>query len=767
MSTATTPIEERQLAIDGMTCASCVARVERALRKVPGVQEAAVNLATEQAVVRLGGGASDHPTDEQLCEAIRRAGYEARVVAPEADAAPRPTHDPGWRVALAGLLSAPLVLPMLLGPLGVHAMPPPWLQVVLASPVQFWLGARFYRAGWAALRAGSGNMDLLVALGTSAAYVLSLVLWWRDTTGHPHLYFESAAVVITLVLLGKWLESRARRRTLAALDSLRALRPETARVRGEDGAEREVPLAALRVGDAVVVRPGERFPADGTLTEGQTHVDESLLTGESLPVARGPGERVTGGALNTDGLVVVRLTAVGAESQLARIVRLVESAQARKAPMQQLVDRVSAVFVPVVIVIAVLTGLGWGVAAGDWAAATIHAVAVLVIACPCALGLATPATLMVGTGLAARRGILVRDAQALEAMREVRTVAFDKTGTLTQGRPVLVSWWPTGDERVLARAAALQAGSEHPLAQAVLQAARERRLPPLAARAVRAVPGQGIAGLVEDEAWQLASSRWLQERGVTPPPEWQAEADALAREGRTLAWLVSGAESPGAAPPAQVQGLLAFGDALKPEAAAAVRALQQAGVRTVMISGDHPGAAALVASTLGLDEFHAEVLPADKARLVQALQVKAAEAAGGGKVAMVGDGVNDAPALAAADVGIAVVNAGSGTDVAMETAGLTLMRGDPRLVAEAIGLSQAVHRKLRQNLFWAFAYNVVGIPLAALGSLSPVVAGAAMAMSSVSVVTNALLLARWRPSGPAAGGAGSVSPPPSPTASRG
>jgi Cu+-exporting ATPase len=752
---------ERQLAVDGMTCASCVARVERALRKVPGVQEAAVNLATEQAVVQLAAAGSTRPTDEQLCEAIRRAGYEARVVMPEGEAAPRPAHDPGWRVALAVLLSVPLVLPMLLGPLGVHAMPAPWLQFALATPVQFWLGARFYRAGWAALRAGSGNMDLLVALGTTAAYGLSLVLWWRDVHGHPHLYFESAAVVITLVLLGKWLESRARRRTLAALDALRALRPETARVRGEDGAEREVPLAALRVGDDVVVRPGERFAADGTLTEGRTHVDESLLTGESLPVARGPGERVTGGALNTDGLVVVRTTAVGAESQLARIVRLVESAQARKAPMQQLVDRVSAVFVPVVIAIAVLTGLAWGVASGDWATATIHAVAVLVIACPCALGLATPATLMVGTGLAARRGILVRDAQALEAMREVRTVAFDKTGTLTEGRPVLVSWWPEGDGSVLARAAALQAGSEHPLARAVLQAAREREVAPLAAVGVRAVPGRGITGVVAGEAWQLASSRWLQERGVAPPPAWQAQADALAREGRTLAWLASGLESAGPDTPASVQGLLAFGDALKPEAAAAVRALQQAGVRTVMISGDHPGAAALVARTLGLDEFHAEVLPADKARLVQALK---GTAAGGGKVAMVGDGVNDAPALAAADVGIAVVNAGAGTDVAMETAGLTLMRGDPRLVAETIALSQAVHRKLRQNLFWAFAYNVVGIPLAALGSLSPVVAGAAMAMSSVSVVTNALLLARWRP---ARAASTEVSPEPSSTTNRG
>ncbi len=734
--------QQRQLAIDGMTCASCVARVERALRKVPGVQDVSVNLATEQAVVQLAeAGAAGSPeavatTDAALLEAVHRAGYEASVLSSLAPEPVRRAHDPGWRVALAAALSAPLVLPMVAGLAGWHLMPPAWLQALLAAPVQFWLGARFYRAGWAALRAGSGNMDLLVALGTSAAFGLSLALWWRDPQGHPHLYFESAAVVITLVMLGKWLEARARHQTLAALDSLRALRPETARVR-RDGRELELPLAQLRVDDEAVVRPGERFPADGTILEGRTHADESLLTGESLPVAREAGDRITGGSLNVEGLVVVRTTAVGAESQLARIVRLVESAQARKAPMQQLVDRVSAVFVPVVIVTAVLTALGWGLLQGDWAAATLHAVAVLVIACPCALGLATPATLMVGTGLAARRGILVRDAQALEAMRSVRTVAFDKTGTLTQGRPVLLETLPPGP-RVLAHAAALQAGSEHPLAHAVLEAARSQGLQAPTAQVLRAHPGRGIEGVVEGLTWRLGSTRWLDELGVARPVELLAGAAAHARDGHSLAWLLA-EDASGAL---TVQGLLAFGDTVKPEAAAALRALRTLGVRSVMISGDQPGAAAAVARAVGVDEVHAEVLPADKARLVQALKAQLAQ---GERVAMVGDGVNDAPALAAADVGIAVVNAGSGTDVAMETAGLTLMRGDPRLVAEAISLSQAVHRKLRQNLFWAFAYNVVGIPLAASGALSPVLAGAAMALSSVSVVTNALLLRRWRP----------------------
>ncbi|MFZ4650565.1 MAG: heavy metal translocating P-type ATPase [Rubrivivax sp.] len=737
------------LAIDGMTCASCVLRVERALRKVPGVEDATVNLGIEQAHVQLADagpqtpgapGAAAAPEDVQqaLCEAVRQAGYEASVLKPEAPPAPKRDHDPGWRVAVAAALSAPLMLPMLAAVFGLHLMLPPWLQALLATPVQFWLGARFYRGAWPALRNRSGNMDLLVSLGTSAAFGLSLVLWAQDPQGHPHLYFESAAVVITLVLLGKWLESRARRQTLAALQALRALRPEVARVR-RDGQEQEIALAALRRGDEVVVRPGERLPADGVILEGRTHVDESLLTGESLPVAREPGERVTGGALNVDGLVVVRTTAIGAETQLARIVRLVENAQARKAPIQQLVDEVSAIFVPVVVAIALLTLLGWGLAGGDWAAATIHAVAVLVIACPCALGLATPATLMVATGLAARRGLLVRDAQALEALRHVRVVAFDKTGTLTQGRPRLVDVQPADQAaRVLERAAALQAGSEHPLARAVLERARDDGLQVQPAADLHTLPGRGIEGVIGEVTWRLGSSRWMEELEVVRGASFEAEARAHEQDGHTLAWLVRGA--PGRHEKAT--GLLAFGDTVKPEAREAVARLHALGLRTVMISGDHAGAAESVAREVGIDDVRAQVLPADKARIVESL--KAGLPAGSG-VAMVGDGINDAPALAAADVGIAMAQVAGGTDVAMETAGLTILRGDPRVVAEAFELSQATHRKLQQNLFWAFAYNVVGIPLAALGLLSPVVAGAAMALSSVSVVSNALLLRRWRP----------------------
>ena len=447
----TVPRNEAELRIDGMTCASCVARVEKALKSVPGVLQASVNLATSTALVTRLGGSAPMPA---LLAAVQRAGYEATEVVGDAAAEPpRRSHDPGWKVALAFALAAPLVLPMVGDLLGRHWMLPAAWQFVLATPVQFWLGARFYRAGWKALRAGSGNMDLLVALGTSAAYGLSLVLWAQ---GDAHLYFESAAVVITLVLFGKWLEARAKQRTLAALDALRALWPQTATLL-RDGQELTVPLAELRVSDLLRVRPGERIPTDAAIVDGASHLDESMLTGESLPVAREAGDKVTGGSINGEGLLTLRVSAVGAETQLARIVRLVESAQAKKAPIQCLVDRVSAVFVPVVI--ALITLLGWGLARGDWAVATLHAVSVLVIACPCALGLATPATFMVGTGLAARRGILVRDAQAIEHMRSVALVAFDKTGTLTEGKPRLsalhAAAGSSGDE-LLCLAAALQ-----------------------------------------------------------------------------------------------------------------------------------------------------------------------------------------------------------------------------------------------------------------------------------------------------------------------
>ena len=734
------PSREITLVIGGMTCASCVNRIERALRGVPGVIEASVNLATERARVRAIAD-DEAALAARLIAAVVDAGYTATLPqgAAATVAAPRLAKETA-HLLLAAALSLPLVAPMLALPFGEHWMLPGWLQLLLATPVQFWLGARFYRAAWGALKARSGNMDLLVALGTTAGYGLSAyhllaayltVDGLPGAAGHhgePALYFEASAVVITLILMGKWLEARAKRQTTEAIRALQALRPTRARLR-RDGREVDVPVSDVAVGDVVVVRPGERFPVDGEVVEGLTHADESLITGESLPVSKGEGDRVTGGAVNAEGLVAVRTVAVGAESALARIVRMVEDAQAGKAPIQKLVDRVSAVFVPVVVVIALIVLLGWGFATGDWNAAILNAVAVLVIACPCALGLATPTAVMAGTGVAARAGILIKDAEALELAHEVSIVAFDKTGTLTEGKPALDEAVAVDGRqaRMVALAASLQSGSEHPLAKAVLAAHGDAPLAPAAE--VRAVPGRGLRGVVEGRTLLLGSGRMMAEAGVDLSAL-SARADALAGAGCTVSWL---AETRGDS--AALLGLFAFRDRPRPGAAEAIARLRALGVRTVMISGDNAGAAGAVAAALGIDDVRANVLPEQKADAVRALAAK-------GRVAMVGDGINDAPALAAADVGIAM---GSGTDVAMHAAGITLMRGDLDLVAAALDISRRTVRKIRQNLFWAFAYNVIGIPLAAFGLLDPVFAGAAMAFSSVSVVANTLLLRRWSP----------------------
>ncbi len=769
-----------------MTCATCVGRVERALAAVPGVLTVQVNLATEQATIERVRGSAGLPV---LLKAVHDAGYSGRDAS-----APAPAQKPsreGWWVVIAALLSAPLILPMFAAPFGVHLMLPAALQFALAAPVQFWLGARFYRAGWKALRAGSANMDLLVAIGTSAAFGLSVVLWWRGSGAAAHLYFESAAVVITLVRFGKWLEARAKRQATDAIRALNALRPVTARVR-RDGVENDVAVAELALGDEVIVFPGERIAVDGIVLEGRSHVNQALITGESVPVARETGDPVIGGAINGEGRLVLRTTGVGAETMLARIVRLVESAQADKAPIQRMVDQVSAVFVPAVVLAAFVTLLGWGFSVGDWTQGVLNAVAVLVIACPCALGLATPAAIMVGTGVAARQGILIKDAQALELAHAVKHVAFDKTGTLTQGRPALLAAEPARGsgltrEALIRLAAGLQAGSEHPLARAVL---REAGPAVETGRDVTALPGRGIGGTVAGRTLRLGSTRLMLEIGVAPaalelgggvvesagPAVRRSDgvrdseggvangrAAELQAAGHTLAWL---AEVPAAStlePTARLLGLLAFGDTLKPGANEAIAALHRMGVRTSLISGDNLGSAQAVARRLGIDDVHAEVLPGDKAALIT--QLKAA-----GRVAMVGDGINDAPALAAADVGIAmggsidvatgnlpggahdlsahgtgVALQAGGTDVAMQAAGITLLHGDVGLVAQAIDISRRTHAKIRQNLFWAFAYNVVGIPLAAFGWLNPMIAGAAMAASSVCVIGNALLLQRWKP----------------------
>jgi P-type Cu+ transporter len=728
------PAATLDLGIAGMTCASCVTRVEKALKKVTGVTDAVVNLATESARVSY---LPSEQMEARLRRAVRDAGYEPRAadaLDPAQDASPWA----GFGVVALGLaLSLPLVLPMLGDLAGQHWMLPAWQQFLLATPVQFVLGARFYVAGWHALKARTGNMDLLVAIGTTAGWTLSVWLWLTAPAGTmPHLYFEASAVVVTLVLLGKWLEARAKRQTTAAIRALHALRPDRAHLIGLEG-EVDVPVTEVLVGDRLVVRPGERFPVDGVLLEGHTQVDESMLTGEPLPVTRDAGERLTGGSINGEGRVVVKVTAVGSETVLARIIRLVEDAQAAKAPIQRLVDRVSAVFVPVVLGIALLTLLAWLAVGASGEEAIIHAVAVLVIACPCALGLATPAAIMAGTGVAAKHGILIKDAQALEIAHRVDTVAFDKTGTLTVGQPRLLTFEVAAGQdetALLAAAASLQSGSEHPLARAVVQAAQARGIAIDIPEDVRAVPGRGSGGEVGARSYLIGSLRWMDELQVPLGPL-ADRALALQTEGATVSALVERLTG-GLA----LRALLAFGDEPKPGAREALAELRARGIRTVMISGDNRGAAEAMGRRLGLrpedGEVMAEVLPADKAAAVGRLKE------GGHIVAMVGDGVNDAPALAAADVGLAM---GNGTDVAMHAAGITLMRGDPLLVAGALSVSARTVSKIRQNLFWAFIYNVAGIPLAALGYLSPVIAGAAMAMSSVSVMSNALLLRRWRP----------------------
>ncbi len=733
-STTPAPTSTLDIGIGGMTCASCVARVEKALKRVPGVQDASVNLATESARVVY---APSEQMQARLLRAVRDAGYEPRA----ADAAVTAVDASPWSgfapVALGLALSAPLVLPMLGDLFGQHWMLPALWQFLLATPVQFVLGARFYKAGWHALKNFSGNMDLLVAIGTSASWALSVWLWLSAAPGAmAHLYFESSAIVVSLVLLGKWLEGRAKRQTTAAIRALHALRPDVAHLIGADG-EVDVPLAEVLVGDSLVVKPGERFPVDGELLEGQTQVDESMLTGEPLPVAKDAGAALTGGSINGEGRVVMRVRAVGSETVLAHIIRLVEDAQAAKAPIQRMVDQVSAVFVPVVLLIALVTLLAWWGSGAPFELALIRAVAVLVIACPCALGLATPAAIMTGTGVAAKHGILIKDALALELAHKVDVVAFDKTGTLTVGRPQLTALKVEADvleDELLALAASLQSGSEHPLARAVVAAAKARQLPLLAPENVRSVPGRGSEGLVGARCLLIGSLRWMDELQVD-----LGAMAAVAKQRQAQGATVS-AVAERTTEGLRLRALMAFGDEPKPGAKEALAALRARGIRTVMISGDNRGAAEAMARQLGLrpedGEVMAEVLPGDK--MARVLELKQ----GGHVVAMVGDGVNDAPALAAADVGLAM---GNGTDVAMHAAGITLMRGDPLLVAAAFDISDRTVAKIRQNLFWAFAYNVAGIPLAALGFLNPVLAGAAMAMSSVSVMSNALLLKRWKP----------------------
>lgn len=719
------PHETRELAISGMTCATCAGRVEKALLAVPGVTRAEVNLASEKASVEGVAGVL-RPAD--LIAAVQRAGYGAELLTGDVErdramvaADERRLRLETWRILIAAALSAPLLLPM------AGIMLPGWLELLLATPVQFIIGARFYIGAWKAMQARVGNMDLLVALGTSTAYFYSLYLLIAGPPG-THLYFEAAAVVITLIMVGKWLEARAKRSTTAAIRSLMSLRPERAHVE-RDGGEVEVPVAAVAVGDVVVVRPGEKLPVDGVVLSGNSEVDESLLTGESLPVAKHAEDKVTGGSINGSGFLRIATAAVGDESTLSRIIALVEHAQTKKAPVQRLVDRVAAVFVPVVVVVALAAFLGWWLLAGNLTEAVIAAVAVMVIACPCSLGLATPTALMVGTGAAARAGILIRDAEALEWSHRIDTVILDKTGTLTEGKPVVTEVVPVGigERELVALAAAAQTGSEHPLARAILAKAEGSELARLEEFQSRA--GMGLTARIHGRRLAIGNRRLMHGHRVATDAL-EERARELEQQGRTVMWIAALDPHP------ELLGMIAVADPLKPTARAAVDHLKEIGIETVLLTGDNERTAAAVAAELGIERVLAGVLPADKAAEVRGLQSQ------GKTVAMVGDGVNDAPALAAADVGIAM---GTGADVAMQTAGITLIRGDPLLVGDAIAVSRATYSKIRQGLFWAFFYNVIGMPLAALALLTPVIAGGAMALSSVSVVSNALLLRRWRP----------------------
>ncbi len=725
-----------KLDITGMTCAGCASRLEKTLQAKDGVVKATVNFALESADV-------EHlPTiaANDLVDLVSSAGFEARERRDEAEAAQKAHEEREAQsnaeerktfqlFAFSTLLAIPLVIPMVLMVFGVKFELSGLVQFALATPIQIFVGARFYKGAFASLHHGGANMDVLVSLGTSAAYLYSVYSVFFAAEAHAaDLYFEASAVILTLILMGKYLEIRAKRSTSAAVRSLIALRPTTAnKIVGDKIVP--VSISDLRLGDYIVVKPGERVPTDGVIEEGESELDESMLTGESLPVHKNTGDQVTGGTINGSGAIFVRTTALGESTRLAQIIRLVEGAQASKAPLQKLVDKVAAIFVPVIVLIAIATFAGWMIYSGNITDAIGASVAVLVIACPCALGLATPTALVAGTGAAAKAGILIRDIEALERAHKVDTILFDKTGTLTVGKPVLTDAqaFDRNDDRLLTIAASVQLGSEHPLASALIRAAEERNLKLTRPRSVKAIPGKGLVAELTGKQVAIGNAALMEELEIVPSMMGDGLIKTYESDGKTAVTVTLGDRA---------IGVLAFVDQARETAGKAVEALKKQGIRTVMITGDTEIAAKNIADQVGVDEFQARVQPEGKNQIVNELQEQ------GYKVAMVGDGINDAPALAAAELGIAM---GSGADVALETAGVTLMRSEPRMIPAALDISKATLRKIRQNLFWAFIYNVIGIPLAALGLLSPVIAGAAMAMSSVSVVTNAMLLRRWKP----------------------
>jgi len=705
--------------IAGMSCASCVTRIEKALLATQGVTNASVNFATETALVNVGEGVDR----TRIFEAVNHAGYQVIDLDSKVATVSAPKESSAF--VMSALLTLPLALPMVGEWFGLHWMLPISTQLVLASIVQFYFGWRFYSGALSALKVFTGNMDSLVALGTSAAYGLSI---FNILNGRPdQLYFESSAVIITLVILGKWMEAKAKRQTTDAIRALQDVRPENA-ILLRNGEEFLVPAESLAPGDVILIKAGERVAADGLIQSGNGYINEALITGENLPVEKQIGDKVIGGSINLDGFLTVKVASNSAESTLAKIIHLVESAQAKKSPLQKLADRISAVFVPVVIVIALVTFACWGIFTGDWDKAIISAVAVLVIACPCALGLATPTAIMVGTGLAAKKGILIKDAEVLQSTEHVDVVAFDKTGTLTEGKPRVeqINAFIGSKTQMLALVKGLQKGSEHPLAKALIQHADEQSIAEKQFDLIHSLPGLGIRGESGEKLCWFGNKRLMLNIGADSSLL-DAYTMEFAHAGNTLSWYAEQNGDNGVT----LIGLVQFQDTLKATAIDAIRKLHALRIQTCLLTGDTQASADFMATKLGIDFVRAEVMPEHKANVVSSLQ------AGGKVVAMVGDGINDTPALATANVGIAM---GAGTDVAMQTAGITLMHSDPLRVVDAITIAKKTQLKIRQNLFWAFIYNILGIPLAGLGLLNPMMAGAIMAASSVSVVSNALLL---------------------------
>lgn len=720
--------EKQELDITGMTCAACSNRIEKVLNKMDGVQNATVNLTTEQALIEFYPSTTN---TDQLIQRIHKLGYDAKPITNNnLEKSSRKEQElklKRTKLMISAILSAPLLLVMLIHVFPVHLLETimnPWIQLILATPVQFIIGWQFYVGAYKNLRNGSANMDVLVSLGTSAAYFYSIyemIRWLLNKVNEPHLYFETSAILITLILFGKYLEARAKSQTTNALGELLSLQAKEARVL-KDNQEMMVPLNEVIVGDTLVIKPGEKVPVDGEIIKGSTSIDESMLTGESIPVEKTIGDAVIGSTLNKNGSLIIKATKVGSDTALANIIKVVEEAQSSKAPIQRLADIISGYFVPVVVGISLITFIIWIILIhfGQFEPALLAAISVLVIACPCALGLATPTSIMVGTGRAAENGILFKGGEFVERAHHIDTIVLDKTGTITNGKPKVTDY--VGDQDTLQLLASAENASEHPLAEAIVNYAKDQNLTLLGNETFKAVPGLGIEATINGHRILVGNRKLMHNYDINITQELNNKLIQYEQHGQTA--MVIAIEH-------ELKGIIAVADTVKDTAKQAINHLQNMNIEVVMLTGDNKQTAQAIAKEVGIDRVISDVLPEEKAEQIALLQKE------GRNVAMVGDGVNDAPALVKADIGIAI---GTGTEVAIEAADITILGGDLLLLPKAIKASKATIRNIRQNLFWAFGYNVAGIPIAALGLLAPWIAGAAMALSSVSVVTNALRL---------------------------